>query len=278
MGFPVSHSWSPAIFSHLARTLDYPLDYRRIEVPSENLDESVRLLRRLQLFQGWNVTLPYKEKFLGLADELSAEAKAIGAVNLVKVTQEGRLWGYNTDVLGVQKTFEEQKAKITGNTAVIFGAGGAALSVGYALGTLEASEVWMVNRTLAKAQSQIRRLKRIFPGTGFRAVQVLPEAVGASAKLMVNATPLGMTGFPKKSLLPRVVASDVLVFDLVYHPAITPLLRASQKRGLASVGGLDMLLWQALASWEIWVGRIPHIQRVKKELKQQIVTLRESGV
>ena len=275
MGFPVSHSWSPSIFSLLARILDDPLDYRTIEVDPVNWEESVSVLQNIKIFHGWNVTLPFKEKFLNRVDVLSSEARAVGAVNVVKVSEGGKLWGYNTDVFGVQRTLEEQKFRAQGKCAVIFGAGGASLAVAYALGSSGASDVWIVNRTIARARSQAKRLRTLFPKTVFHACEQLPRTRTISPQLYVNATPLGMVGFPRESLLPKSVVADALVFDLVYHPEKTPFLASAEKLGVASVGGLDMLLWQALASWEIWVGKVPQLHKVKNELKQQLVTLRK---
>ncbi len=268
MGFPVNHSRSPQIFSDLARILGYPLDYRRIEVRPENWEMSVTTIQQLQLFQGWNVTLPYKERFFARVDHLSPEAQAIGAVNVIRLARDGSLWGYNTDVFGVLKTLEEQKVRVQGASAVIFGAGGAALAVSYVLGKLRASEVWLVNRTLFRARTQAMRLRKLFPRTVFHSVEALPQRLDIPPRLFVNATPLGMSGFPKKSLLPKRVEGEALALDLVYHPEKTPFLQAAQKQGLSAVNGLDMLLWQALASWEIWVGKIPQIQKVKNQLKQ----------
>ncbi len=272
MGYPVSHSWSPRIFSHLSRILDHPFDYRLIEVEPKNLEKSIQAIRAFQWVQGWNVTIPYKEELFSRVDRLSPEAQAVGAINVVHLSRDGLLWGHNTDVFGVLKTLEEQKLKICGKPSVIFGAGGAALAVGYVLGKLKASQVWMVNRTAARATLQAKRLQKLFPFTIFHSATEVPAQFEAPPALYVNSTPLGMQGFPRKSLLPKKTQGDAFAFDLVYRPANTPFLRAAQKQGLPHVGGVDMLLWQALASWEIWVGKIPQIQKVKDELKQEFVT------
>ncbi len=272
MGFPVAHSWSPRIFARLSQILEFPLHYRGIEVQPKDWDEALPVIQRLRLFDGWNVTLPYKERFYDWVDELSPEAKAVGAVNLVRLAEDGRSWGHNTDVFGILKTLEEQNLDVGRGLAVIYGAGGAALSVGYVLGLQGASEVWFVNRTLTRAQAQCKRLRRLFPHTQFVAAEVAPVRFRSPPRLYVNATPLGMKGFPSRSPMRTRAEGGALAFDLVYAPESTPFLRSAERQGLRRVGGLDMLLWQALASWEIWVGEIPKIQKIKKQLRQEIVT------
>jgi shikimate dehydrogenase len=273
LGFPISHSLSPQIFEYLAMTLGESLDYRKIEVRPQDLDSCRVAIQKLKLLQGCNVTLPHKEAVLSWMDELSKEARALGAVNVIRQDSKGRLSGYNTDVIGVKKALQEQKFKVSGRSAVIFGAGGAALAVGYVLGQLKASDVWIVNRTVGKARLQSKKLSRLFSKTTYHPVGSVSKAYQSDPVLYVNATPLGMAGFPPGDLLPesQFLRVPALAFDLVYRPQRTAFLRTAHARGLSTLGGLDMLIWQALATWEIWMGPIAHAQRLKVELKKVLI-------
>ena len=183
-------------------------------------------------------------------DELSPEAQGVGAVNVVHF-RGSRLRGHNTDVFGIKKTLEEQRYRVAGQSALLLGAGGAALAVAYALGQGRAREVFILNRSRGRALTLARRLTRLFPKTRF----VVPGRGAAdfsSVSLYINATPLGMKGFPNETLLPTELNPDALAFDLVYRPEKTAFLKVASRKGLRTVGGLDMLIWKRLLPGNIW--------------------------
>jgi shikimate dehydrogenase len=216
------------------------------------------------------LTLPHNEETSDLMDILSSEAQITGAVNVVKATL-GKLQGFNTDVIGVIETLREQKFNIKKSNALIFGAGGAALSAGFALGKNSAKQVWVVNRTFSRARKVASRLSAHFPKTFFepRSLTQVKE-ISDSIDLYINATPLGMKGFPKVTLLPDRVSPGALAFDLVYRPEKTKFLEKASKLGLRTVAGLDMLIWQAIAGWEIWLGTVPNRSQLKNALKTHL--------
>jgi shikimate dehydrogenase len=247
VGHPVAHSLSPDVFAFIARKTGVALDYRRLDIAPERLRETVRVFREQPLFVGWNVTIPHKSAVARLVDARSAAAELIGAVNVVRFA-EGRLLGDNTDVMGIEATFDRHAIDVRGRTAHVYGAGGAALAVGYVLGKRRAAEVAIVNRTAAKARRVAARLARAFPRTRFTAA----ERRTAEAALYVNTTPLGMQGFAQKSVLPPDAARGAWAFDVVYRPEDTLFLRQARRRGLRPVGGLDMFIGQALGTYDLW--------------------------
>jgi shikimate dehydrogenase len=247
IGHPIAHSLSPDIFAFIARSLGLTLDYRRLDILPARLRETVRIFREHQLFVGWNVTIPHKVAMAKIVDERSAAADLLGAVNVVRFAN-GRLLGDNTDVIGIETTFERHGIDVRRQRAVLYGAGGAATAVGYVLGKHHAAEVAIVNRTLAKARRVARRLGQAFPRTRF-----LVNPPGSSeAALYVNTTPLGMQGFAQKSVLPPDAQRGAWAFDVVYRPEDTVFLQQARKRGLRPVGGLDMFIGQALGTYDLW--------------------------
>lgn len=266
LGHPVSHSLSPRIFGLMGHALRRPVAYRRLDVSPGELAPFFRQVARRGLFTGLNVTLPHKEAIARLVDELSPLARGVGAVNVVHFVN-GRARGHNTDVIGIRETLREQRAGVAGDVAVLYGAGGAAKAVAYALGLERARRVWIVNRTPARARALARAMGNLFPRTAYRAVAhgaAIPDEVA----LVVNATPAGMPGnaaFPAAEL-PRWLAPGALAFDLIYRPRVTSFLQAASRRGARTVNGLDMLVWQAVATWETWLGRV----RDRAALKRRV--------
>jgi shikimate dehydrogenase len=261
IGLPVSHSRSPAIFSFLAAELGIQdFNYSAIEVSPQGLGEFLKGIRAKPEWLGLNVTIPHKEAIRASMDHVMLEAQAVGAVNVVH-HKNGRLWGHNTDVHGIVKTLEEQNCRIKGEDAWIWGAGGAGRAVAYALGTLGARCVYILNRDFARAQAIVHGMGALFSETSFMAVQSAGNAAEQAQplSLAVNTTPLGMKGaalvgdfFAELKSLP--LKRGALAFDLIYNPESTPFLALAEAQGLRGVSGLDMLIYQALATWELWLG------------------------
>jgi len=247
IGHPIAHSLSPEIFGFIAKETSLPLDYRKLDVAPNRLRETVRVFREQPLFIGWNVTIPHKAAIAKLVDRRSAAADLLGAVNVVRF-DAGALLGDNTDVAGVEMTFERHAIDVRREKAIVYGAGGAAAAVGYALGKRRAAEVAIVNRTPARARRLAARLAKAFPHTRFT---VDPGGTD-DAILYVNTTPLGMSGFAQKSLLPKEARRGAWAFDVVYRPENTPFLQQARRQGLRPVGGLEMLIGQALGTYDLW--------------------------
>jgi shikimate dehydrogenase len=243
--------------------LDIDVKYEHWPTPPDELETRVAGLRAPSIL-GANVTIPHKEACLSLMDEVDTLVGKVGALNTI-LSDRGKLCGYNTDVAGFLGGLKDSGFEVSGCHAAIAGAGGAARAVVIALAEGGAASVMVVNRTLARAQRLVSELREHSGATELRA---LPdkreswEAAAAEAGLLVNCTSLGSVETPEEDLSPvpsELINSEMLVYDLVYRPAETRLLRDAAAAGAATVGGLPMLIYQGAASFEIWTGQKPPI-------------------
>ena len=239
-GWPVAHSRSPRLFARLAVLLKRPISYEAVLVA--DLPAAIEKARTAG-WRGANVTVPLKEKAAELADRLTPAAKALGAVNVLRF---GRgVVGHNTDGEGLLDALREAGLGIRGRSALVFGAGGAARAAGWALAREGAKTVRFCARTSARAERAARALKPAFPRTKFS------SGAAVAADIWVNATPLGMKGFPDRSPAPEGLASPALAIDLVYGRR-TAFQRDAASRGARVSDGAAMLVHQALRAWEYW--------------------------
>jgi len=248
LGWPVSHSRSPALHNvWLAR---HGIDgaYVPLAVPPADFETAVRGLRAAG-FAGANVTIPHKEAAFALCDRRTAAAEAAGAVNTLIFTPHG-IEGENTDGAGFLGNLSAHGVVNLG-PALILGAGGAARAIAAAL-LAAGAEVAVTNRSSARAES----LAEALPGLKTLAWNARAEKL-AGIKLLVNTTSLGMQGHPPLELDLRQAPTDMAVADIVYVPLATPLIRAARARGLRAVPGLGMLLHQAVPGFAAWFGVTP---------------------
>lgn len=256
MGWPVGHSRSPRLHGYWLERYGIDGAYVPLAVPPERFAEALRALPALG-FAGANVTVPHKEAALAAVDAVEPEAHRIGAVNTIVVGPDGRLTGGNTDAFGfmahLRATAPGWQAKA--GPAAMIGAGGAARAVAYALAKAGVPEIRLVNRTATRAEALATALAGPFT------VRAWADRAAAlrDAVLLVNTTTQGMTGQPVLDLAPEGLASGAVVYDLVYVPLATPLIRAAQAKGLATVDGLGMLLHQARPGFKAWFGVDPEV-------------------
>lgn len=269
LGWPAGKSRSPDIYKELSKRLKTPLAYERVVVSAHELPAFVDKLRRTGAEEGWiglNVTIPHKEAMLRHMDSVQPQARAIGAINVVTIARR-QLSGDNTDAGGFLDALTERGVATQGLEALLFGAGGAARAAGWALGGAGAARVHILNRNAARAIQLAGTLGKLFPATRFTAGPDWPR----QALLWINATPLGMEGFPAESPVPQGFAfpKGAWAYDLVYRPAETPFLKQAKGAGAGTIGGADMLVYQALRTWELWFE--PLGGRRRRELKTQLM-------
>lgn len=254
VGWPVSHSRSPRLHGYWLRELSIDGAYLPLAVAPENLERALRALPVLG-FRGVNLTVPHKEQALAFMDELDPVARRIGAVNTVVVAADGRLAGSNTDPYGFIENLREQVPGFTGSRgpALVLGAGGAARAVVVALLDAGVPEVMVANRNLARAEE----LAAAIGGPISPKSWDERNALVAEAALVVNTTVLGMTGQPPLDIDLARAGPKTIVYDIVYSPLETPLLRAARARGLVAVDGLGMLIHQARPGFAAWFGKTP---------------------
>ena len=241
IGYPLGHSFS--ISYHNQRFADEGINARYYNYEIPNIDELPEVLDSNPDLKGLNVTIPYKEKVMQFLDYISPEARAIGAVNVIRVLHEGKkivLKGYNSDVIGFTQSIEPMLEKWN-KKALILGTGGASKAVGYGLKSLGLETVC------------VSRYER--PGTVCYK-DVTPEVV-KEYNVIVNCTPLGM--YPKTEECPdlpyEAMDSHNILYDLIYNPDETLFMKKGAEQGAQTKNGLEMLLLQAFASWEFWNGK-----------------------
>ena len=264
LGFPVHHSLSPRIHNAALRAQGINMLYVGLAVPPAQLTTAVAGLSALG-FLGANVTIPHKEAVIPMLDRMTDRAKAVGAVNTL-VVRDGLLLGDNTDVAGFLAPLARHR--LGACRAVVLGAGGAARAAVYAVLTALAPRVVTIAaRLLAPAE----RIARDFAPFGPVQVTRLRAAAGhlADAQLIVNATPVGMHPDAEATPWPdaAVFGPGQLVYDLIYRPGTTRLMREAAARGATVLGGLPMLLGQAAAAYRQWTGKAMPLPAVRKELE-----------
>ena len=245
MGDPVGHSRSPAMHNAAFDALGLDWVYVAFPVPRGEGAAAVRAVATLGL-AGLNVTMPHKADAAAACDDLSSEAAALGAVNTV-VNADGTLAGHSTDGDGFLRALDDEGIAVEGQRAVVVGAGGAGRAITHALGRVGAQVT-----VAARRPDAARSAASLGPGGGAVALDEL--AVG-SFDLVVNATPVGMSGEPPP-FDPALLHEGQFVFDTVY-PVETPLLRAARARGMRSAGGLGMLVHQGALAFSLWTGVAP---------------------
>ena len=268
IGYPVGHSRSPAMQQAAFDALGIAARYELWETPPEALAKQIASLRAPDVL-GANVTIPYKTAVVPLLDGLAPSAERAGnAVNTIVRDTSGRLIGHNTDVTGVLRTLDAHEAGDAGQSLLALGAGGAARAVWAA-----ARERGTALRVAARHPDTARAA---LIAAGLASVEVIPldDRVGlagalAASGVVINATSVGM-GDALASPLPddllAAVPAGALVFDMVYAPPETALLRAARARGLRTAAGLEMLLEQGAAAFQLWTGQHPPIAAMRAAL------------
>jgi shikimate dehydrogenase len=247
IGTPIRHSLSPVLHNAAFRALDLDWVFLAFEVEAGEGVAAVAAMRTLGI-EGLSVTMPHKADVLPALDKLSPTAERLGAVNTI-TRQGGRLLGESTDGPGFLDALRlDEGFDPAGKRAVVLGAGGAARAVVLALAEAGAREVVVVNRTATRAEEAAG----LAGGVG----RVGEAKDAADADLVVNATSVGM-GDGQAPIDATTLAAGQLVVDLVYHPAVTPLVAACRAQGATAVNGLGMLIHQAAHAFRHWTGQEP---------------------
>lgn len=241
IGYPLGHSFSISYFNEKFANEGIDASYINFEIPQ--IDNLKEILASNPELRGLNVTIPYKQKVIAYLDELSPEARAIGAVNVIRVTHKGKntyLKGFNSDVIGFTRSIEPMLESIH-KKALILGTGGASLAIEYGLKSL-GIETQFVSRTKKEGCITYE--------------EVTPEVV-KEYNVIVNCTPLGM--YPKADTCPNLpyeaMDNHTILYDLIYNPDETLFMKKGKERGAMTKNGLEMLLLQAFASWDFWHGK-----------------------
>ncbi|MCK4590864.1 MAG: shikimate dehydrogenase [Candidatus Latescibacteria bacterium] len=281
IGYPIAHSLSPRIHNAAIQAWGINWCYLPFQVAPEDLEKAIEGMRGLGI-RGLNITVPHKQAVMRFLDWVSPEASAIGAVNTI-LNEGGRLSGYNTDVEGILAALrfgaglERLPEKV-----VVLGAGGAARGIVYALATVtDVKHITILNRTIPKAERLAAEMEKMakekteIEGKGLDGETVRAELREAGpagcetthrAGLVINATPVGM--YPNVDCSPiedpSVFHPGLVLYDTIYNPEETKLMRLARSQGAKCFNGLDMLVYQGAKSLEIWTGKKVPVEVMKK--------------
>jgi shikimate dehydrogenase len=240
------------------------MQYTRLHVAAEHLDEAIRLIREIG-FIGFNVTLPHKENVLGLLDQVDPGSEQMRAVNTVAL-RDKKLIGFNTDGVGFSRAVREVfSVDLRDLRVLLIGAGGAAQAIAFKCGQENCERLVIANRTRAKAERLVQRLQTFFTGPRVLGPVARLQAIGwedtelraqiPHTDLLVNATPLGLEHSDRSPVSGHLLAPHLMVYDTVYGTTRTALLAAAMDAGARGADGSSMLLHQGARAFELWFGR-----------------------
>ena len=277
IGDPGKRSLSPVFQQAAIDALKLDITYERWATPPEGLETRIASLRAPHVL-GANVTIPHKEAVIPMLDELDGLARKVGAVNTI-VNREGRLHGHNTDVEGFLRGLRDDAGFDPARKRVLVaGAGGAARAVVVALTEARARSIVLINRTYPRASRLVEEMALLAGDTELNALpDIYPSWAEAlsRADLLVNCTPAGQASAgdsaEEESPVPfDAIRPGILVYDLVYVPAETPLMKAAKAAGARVVGGLPMLIYQGAASLKLWTGREAPVDIMLKAAREAL--------
>lgn len=255
IGHPIAHSLSPVIFRRAFLEFGIDADIEKYDVPPAELKNFILRVRD-EKFRGFSVTIPLKDDVMKYLDEIDPVAAEIGAVNTV-LNDDGVLKGFNTDWIGATKAVEEVTS-FKGKTVVVLGAGGAAAALVYAA-RKAGGAVIILNRTIEKAHELADRFH-----CGYESLDNLLQY---PADILINTTSVGMTPNTDATLVPvEYFTSGMTVFDVVYTPLETRLVREAKAAGCSIVPGYKMLLFQAEKQFDLWFGKKAPVEKMEESL------------
>ena len=264
IGDPIEHTMSPIMHNAAFKKLGIDCWYLPFRVRKEELGKAIEGMRALNI-SGLNVTIPHKVAVIPFLDKLDPMARKIGSVNTI-VNDDGVLTGYNTDATGFLQALLEKGIRPEGKNIVILGAGGASRAISFILAERGGNLV-ILNRTLDKAKEWVSRLSKILNREA-KALKLDEENLVVAmekADILINATSVGMS--PDETLVPaQLLKPGLIIFDIVYNPIKTRLLREAEAAGGQTISGLDMLVWQGAMAFEKWTGKAAPLELMKEEV------------
>ena len=270
IGFPIEHSLSPVLQNAALEAAGLDYTYIAMPVQAEQLGQAVDGLKALG-FSGVNVTIPHKTAIMALLDSVDEGARMIGAVNTV-VNRCGKLFGYNTDVIGFTEGLKNHGFQAAGRRAALLGAGGAARSVVWGLIKSGIKRISIGVRNVEKARPLMESFgayasMQLFPWEDASFAQEL-----SNADLLVNTTPLGM--YPKTEAVPPVqwerLKKDAFVYDIIYTPEKTKFLQLAEQHGHPILNGTEMLVGQGAAAFKLWLEKDADVQVMTDALRNAL--------
>ena len=276
IGDPIEHTLSPTIHNAAFNHLGLDFVFLAFRVKAADLENAVRGMRGLGI-HGLNVTMPHKSTVIAYLDEVDPAVKFLGSANTI-LNKNGKLSGFNTDGVGALKALRENCTELSEKKALLLGAGGAAKAIAFVLAE-EVGELAILNRAAEKAAVLADALNRVF-GKKIVGGALSPSAVQKNlqdADILVNATSVGMHPNINQSLVaPQLLKPNLAVMDIVYNPVETKLARDAKAAGAKVISGVEMLIYQGAASFEIWTGRSAPIKVMRRAALNKLSSTGES--
>ena len=248
IGDPIDHSLSPNIHNAAFRFLNLEHTYIAYRIPKGELASGIEALKAIKI-AGFNVTIPHKIEMMELLDEMDTTCKVIGAVNTVS-NENGKLKGYNTDMIGFLDPIKRKNLTVKDTQVLLLGAGGAARAIITAMIKEKASKISIVNRTQENANKLADFAKKIGGNVDTISIQEANKLI-TDYKFIINSTSIGMRNEPSP-ISTENIGKNSIVYDIVYQPINTDLIKKSKENGATIIYGYEMLLSQAACSFEIW--------------------------
>ena len=266
IGHPLGHSISAVIQKAGLESIGLDGTYDVLDTPPEDLIPRIKYLKT-NGYDGFNVTIPLKVPMSLFLDDIDNYANIAGCVNTVKIGSDRSFFGYNTDIYGFKKAIPDE-LNLNGKTASILGTGGASRAAVVGLAERGVKNIDFYTRNILNSQQLLNYVREKFPEIEFNVYQIQNIRSLEESSIVVNATPIGMKGYMADQMPLERADLDKLnpncaVYDIVYNPSKTILIQEAQKRGLKTIGGLDMLIYQAERALEIWTGKKPDTKSMK---------------
>ena len=267
IGHPLGHSLSYYIHEAGFKSLGIDATYELLDTPPENLVDRIKFLKS-NGYSGFNVTIPHKLPITMFLDEVDASADVINAVNTVKIDPDTKsLKGYNTDEAGFRNAIPSD-ITLCGKVGGILGTGGAARAAITAMARQQMKEIRLYTRNIPGSKDLLDYLRKTFPNIEFNAFQIDRIMDLSDIDFLVNATPIGMQGYsadlsPIEETELRTLPGNAVIYDVIYNPKKTKLIKMAQKYNYRTITGMDMLIYQALEAEKIWTGQTPDFKDMK---------------
>lgn len=266
IGYPLGHSMSAVIQQAGFKSIGEIGSYDILETPPNELIDRVKFLK-VNNYDGFNVTIPLKVPISLFLDEIDETANIAGCANTVKIMPDKSFKGYNTDIYGF-RTAIPNSSRLVGKTAGIIGTGGASRAATVGLIQAGIKVVNYYSRNIINSSAMINSMRNSFPEITFNNYQLQNIRNLSDISILVNCTPVGMRGnsmdmMPITRLSLEELPKDAIVYDVIYNPMKTLLLKEAESIGLETVSGLDMLIYQGAKALEIWTGKMPDVQTMK---------------
>lgn len=266
LGHPVKNSFSPNMHSYLFEKYGVNGAYLCFDIEDKKIYKSIEAMRILNTV-GFNVTIPYKTDIMAGLDEIDRNAELIGAVNTVK-NEGGILKGYNTDGRGFVKAITDKNISIKGKSALILGCGGACRSIAIEMASNGIEKIDIRNRSIGNAEKIAKRVSTVFGTEVVYSKEDVTKDDLEKYDFLINTTPIGMESEECPIDESIEVNSNIVIYDIVYKPHRTNLIKWAEKNNLKVIYGIDMLINQGIDAFEIWTGK--HVDSKDAEILKEM--------